>query len=91
MTDVWEMSYDIEDSLDDFMICINDDKSAKNKRLMKKCKNLLVKMNAHKRIQDTIRKVGDRNHRYRTRMTSTKDSLYRAILSHYDKLAVYKQ
>lgn len=58
MRDVWEMSYDIEDNLDDFMICINDDKSAKNKRLMKKCKNLLDKMNPHKRIQDTNQESG---------------------------------
>ena len=37
MTDVREMSYDIEDSLDDFMICIDDDKYAKKKGLIKKC------------------------------------------------------
>jgi len=81
MTDVREMSYDIEDSLDDFMICIDDDKSAKKKSLMKKCTKLLDKMKAHKRISKAIqefktqiREVRDRNHRYRTGVTSTKDS-----------------
>ncbi|XP_066367770.1 disease resistance protein RGA5-like [Miscanthus floridulus] len=81
MTDVREMSYDIEDSLDDFMICIDDDKSAKKKSLMKKCTKLLDKMKAHKRISKAIqefktqiKEVGDRNHRYRTGVTTTKDS-----------------
>ena len=81
MTDVREMSYDIEDSLDDFMICIDDDKSAKKKSLMKKCTKLLDKMKAHKRISKAIqefktqiREVRDRNHRYRTGVMTTKDS-----------------
>ncbi|XP_066366948.1 disease resistance protein RGA5-like [Miscanthus floridulus] len=81
MTDVREMSYDIEDSVDDFMICIDDDKSTKKKSLMKKCTKLLDKMKAHRRISKAIqefktqiKEVGDRNHRYRTGATSTKDS-----------------
>ncbi|CAD6334599.1 unnamed protein product [Miscanthus lutarioriparius] len=81
MTDVREMSYDIEDSLNDFMICIDDDKSAKKKSLMKKCTKLLDKMKAHKRISKAIqdfktqiKEVGDKNHRYRTGVTTTKDS-----------------
>ena len=69
MTDVREMSYIIKDSPDDFMICINDDKSTQKKRLTKKCKKLLDKMKAHKRIKTQIRKVGDRNHTYRTGST----------------------
>ena len=36
---------------------------------MKKCKKLLDKMKAHKRIKTQFRKVGDMNHRYRTRST----------------------
>jgi disease resistance protein RPM1 len=81
MTDVREMSYDIEDSLDDFMICIDDDKSVKKKSLMKKCTRLVDKMKAHGRISKAIqefktqiREVGDRNHRYRTGVTTTKDT-----------------
>ncbi|KAJ1261665.1 hypothetical protein BS78_09G047800 [Paspalum vaginatum] len=65
MTDVREMSYDIEDNL--------DDKSTKPKGLIKKCKKLLTKMKAHQRISKAIqdfktqiKEVGDRNQRYRT-------------------------
>ena len=36
---------------------------------MKKCKKLLDKMKAYKRIKTRIRKVGDRNHTYRTGST----------------------
>ena len=68
MTDVREMSYDIEDSLDDFMICIDDDKSAKKKSLIKKCKKFLDNMKAHKwmskaihEFKTQIREVEDRN------------------------------
>ncbi|XP_066365080.1 disease resistance protein PIK6-NP-like [Miscanthus floridulus] len=81
MTDVREMSYDIEDSLDEFMICIVDNKSPKKKSLIKKCKELLDKMKAHRWISEAIqefktqiKEVGDRNHRYRIGVTSTKDS-----------------
>ncbi|WVZ96320.1 hypothetical protein U9M48_041975 [Paspalum notatum var. saurae] len=37
-TEVREMSYDIEDTLDDFMISFDVDKSAKPKGLIKRCK-----------------------------------------------------
>lgn len=81
MTDVREMSYDIEDSLDDFMIHINnDDKSAKAKglSLIKKCKRMLDMMKAHQRISKAVhdfkarvKEVGDRDQRYRTGVKST--------------------
>ena len=78
---MWEMSYVIEDSPDDFMICINDGKSAMKKSLIKKCKKFLDNMKAHKwmskaihEFKTQIREVEDRNHRYRTGVTSTKDS-----------------
>lgn len=81
MTDMREMSYDIEDSLDDFMIHINnDDKSAKAKglSLIKKCKRLLDMMKAHQRISKAVhdfkarvKEVGDRDQRYRTGVKST--------------------
>jgi hypothetical protein len=55
------------------MICIGDDKSAKKKGLMEKCKKLLDKMKANRRIsmaiqelKTQIKEVGDRNRRYRT-------------------------
>ncbi|XP_021303267.1 putative disease resistance RPP13-like protein 3 [Sorghum bicolor] len=57
MTEVREVSYDIEDSLDDFMIHINnDDNSAKAKglSLIKKCKRLLDMMKAHHRISKVV-------------------------------------
>ncbi|XP_066363023.1 disease resistance protein RGA5-like isoform X1 [Miscanthus floridulus] len=81
MTKVREMSYDIEDSLDDFMIHINnDDKSAKANglSLIKKCKRLLGMMKAHQQISKAvhdfktrIKEVGDRNQGYRTGVKST--------------------
>lgn len=84
MTDVREMSYDIEDNLDDLIIHINNnDKSAKTKglSLIMKCKRLLDMMKAHQRISKVvqefkarIKEVRDRNQRYRTGMTSSKDS-----------------
>ncbi|KAJ1261667.1 hypothetical protein BS78_09G048000 [Paspalum vaginatum] len=81
MMDVREMSYDIEDSLDDFLVCFDGDKSAKPKGLLKKCKKLLAKMKARRRISGAIqgfktqiKEVGDRNHRYRSGVMSTKDT-----------------
>ncbi|WVZ96327.1 hypothetical protein U9M48_041982 [Paspalum notatum var. saurae] len=80
MMDVREMSYDIEDSLDDFLVCFDGDESAKpNNGLLKKCKKLLAKMKARQRISGAIqgfktqiKEVGDRNHRYRSGVMSTK-------------------
>lgn len=72
------MSYNIKDSLHDFMIFINNEKSIEKKCLMINCKKLLDKMNKQilRRNKNSrhIREVGDKNHRYRINVTSTIDS-----------------
>ncbi|GJN03335.1 hypothetical protein PR202_ga20767 [Eleusine coracana subsp. coracana] len=51
--EVLEFSYDIEDSLDDFMIRV-DDKSTKPDNFINKCKNLITKTMNHSRIAKAI-------------------------------------
>ncbi|WVZ96312.1 hypothetical protein U9M48_041967 [Paspalum notatum var. saurae] len=82
MTDVREMSYVIEDSLDDFMICLDDNKSALPDGIINKCRKLLNKIKAHQRISKSIQdyktqieEVGCRNWRYRRNgVMSTRDA-----------------
>lgn len=79
MADVRELSYDIEDSIDEFMFRV-DDKSAKPGGLIKKCKNLLMKTKTHrmaKKIRDLkiqVNEVGERHARYKIRETISKTS-----------------
>nr|XP_015648880.1 disease resistance protein RGA5-like isoform X2 [Oryza sativa Japonica Group] len=75
MMDVRELSYDIEDIIDEFMVRVDDD-SANPDGFISKCKNSLAKMKTRSRIAKAIRdfksqitKVGDRHARYRTRET----------------------
>jgi len=70
MKEVRELSYDIEDSLDDFRVRVDDD-SAKPDGFIDKCKNLLAKTKARRRIAKAIqdlkvqlKEVSERNARY---------------------------
>uniref|UniRef100_A0A0D9X796 Uncharacterized protein n=1 Tax=Leersia perrieri TaxID=77586 RepID=A0A0D9X796_9ORYZ len=72
MKEVRELSYDIEDSLDEFMLRIGDE-SVNPDGLIDKCKNLVTKTKARYRIprlieefKAQIRVVGERNARYRS-------------------------
>jgi disease resistance protein RPM1 len=71
MKEVRELSYDIEDSLDDFRVRVDDD-SAKPDGFIGKCKNLLEKTKARRRIAKAIqglkvqvKEVSERNARYK--------------------------
>uniref|UniRef100_A0A8R7UVZ6 Disease resistance protein RPM1 n=1 Tax=Triticum urartu TaxID=4572 RepID=A0A8R7UVZ6_TRIUA len=80
MNEVRELSYDMEDAIDDFMQSIGD-KDEKPDGFIEKIKNSLGKlgkMKAHRRIgkeiQDLkkqIKEVGERNARYKGRQTFT--------------------
>ena len=86
MNEVRELSYDLEDAIDDFMHSVGD-KDEKPDGFIEKIKNSLGKlgkMKAHhrigKEIQDLkkqIKEVGDRNARYKGRQTfsSTKNEV----------------
>lgn len=70
MNEVRELSYDVEDAIDDFILCV-DDKDTKPDGFMEKINNLLGKMKAHRQIgskMEDLKKqaieVGERNARY---------------------------
>ncbi|CAL5012341.1 unnamed protein product [Urochloa decumbens] len=80
MEEVREMSYDIEDSLDDFMLHVSD-KNTNQKGFIKKCKNMLMKAKTRSRVAKAIedlkvqvKEVGDRNARYKIRESILKAS-----------------
>jgi disease resistance protein RPM1 len=71
MKEVRELSYDMEDSLDEFMIRVDGD-SADPHGFMDKCKNIVSKLKTRKKIAKEIEKlksqvkeVGERNTRYK--------------------------
>uniref|UniRef100_A0A0D9X7A2 AAA+ ATPase domain-containing protein n=1 Tax=Leersia perrieri TaxID=77586 RepID=A0A0D9X7A2_9ORYZ len=72
MKEVRELSYDIEDSLDEFMLHVDGGESVNSGGFIDKCKNLVTKTKARYRIpklieefKEQIRVVGERNSRYR--------------------------
>ncbi|KAM3245386.1 hypothetical protein ACQJBY_056613 [Aegilops geniculata] len=78
MNEVRELSYDMEDSIDDFMQNV-DDEDTKPDGFLEKMKNFLVKVKARHRIgkevQDLkkqITEVGQRNERYKAREAFSK-------------------
>ncbi|XP_048538971.1 disease resistance protein RGA5-like [Triticum urartu] len=78
MSKVRELSYDIEDSIDDFMQD-EDDKDAKPDGIIKKIKHILGKVGkrkAHHQVFQDLRKqvteVAERNQRYQTRHALSK-------------------
>jgi disease resistance protein RPM1 len=80
MKEVRELSYDIEDSLDDFRVRVDGD-STKPDGFIDKCKNLLAKTKARrqiaKAIQDLklqVKEVSERNQRYKICETVTNTS-----------------
>ncbi|VAI63669.1 unnamed protein product [Triticum turgidum subsp. durum] len=82
MNEVRELSYDMEDAIDDFMQNV-DDKDAKPDGFMDKIKSSLGKMKARRRIGSEIHdlkkqiiEVGERNERYksRTAFSNTKNA-----------------
>uniref|UniRef100_J3MSK7 AAA+ ATPase domain-containing protein n=1 Tax=Oryza brachyantha TaxID=4533 RepID=J3MSK7_ORYBR len=73
MTDVRELSYDIEDTIDEFMVRV-DDNSADPDGFINRCKNSLARMKTKRQIakaiedfRSQIKKVGERHARYRSR------------------------
>ncbi|XP_037451138.1 disease resistance protein RGA5-like [Triticum dicoccoides] len=75
MNEVRELSYDMEDTIDDFMKHV-DDKDTKPDGFMEKINSLLGKMKARHRIGTEIQElkkqiidIGDRNQRYKSRET----------------------
>uniref|UniRef100_A0ACD5YY52 Uncharacterized protein n=1 Tax=Avena sativa TaxID=4498 RepID=A0ACD5YY52_AVESA len=80
MNEVRELSYDMEDSIDEFMGCV-DDKSVEPDGFIQKIKFSLGKMKAHHRISNEINdlkkgifEVAGRNSRYKIDQTSSKTS-----------------
>ncbi|CAM0879686.1 unnamed protein product [Alopecurus aequalis] len=74
MNEVRELSYDIEDCIDDFMQSLLDNKDAKPGSFIDKVKHLLGKMKARRQngseindLNKQITEVGERNARYKTR------------------------
>ncbi|OEL36815.1 Disease resistance protein RPM1 [Dichanthelium oligosanthes] len=75
MKEVRELSYDMEDSLDEFMLRV-DDKSVSPEGFIDKFKNFLTKAKTRRKIAKAIedlkvqaKEVGDRNRRYRSNDT----------------------
>lgn len=70
--EVRELSYDLEDNLDEFILRMGD-KTAKQSDFIGRCKNMLTKMKTRHRIDKAIedfkaqvKEVGERHARYRT-------------------------
>ncbi|XP_024316565.1 uncharacterized protein LOC100841448 [Brachypodium distachyon] len=98
MNEVRELSYDMEDSIDDFMKQV-DDKDTKPDGFMEKIKSSLGKMKARRRIGKEVKdlkkqivEVAERNARYKTReafsktTNATVDPRALAIFVHASKL-----
>ncbi|XP_066361040.1 disease resistance protein RGA5-like [Miscanthus floridulus] len=97
MKEVRELSYDIEDSLDEFRIRIHEE-STKPDGFIGKCKNLLAKTKARRQIAKAIQdlkvqvEVSERNARYKMRETVmntskvTVDPRALAIFEHASRL-----
>lgn len=83
MTEVRELSYDIEDIIDEFMVLV-DDECSKSHGFISTCMDLLsnfMKMNTQRHIAKAIedlkrqvKEVGERNASYRNRETISKAS-----------------
>lgn len=75
MKEVRELSYDMEDILDEFMLHV-DDKSISPEGFIDKFKTFLIKARNHRRIAKVVedlkvqvKEVGDRNKRYKSNET----------------------
>ncbi|CAN6334243.1 unnamed protein product [Urochloa humidicola] len=85
MKEVRELSYDMEDSLDEFLLCVHD-KSADPKGFMNKGKKLASRLMTRRDIAKVIeglkkqvKEVGERNQRYKNRSTTTKTTGYKTV------------
>lgn len=98
MKEVRELSYDMEDSLDEFMLHV-DDKSISPEGFIDKFKTFLIKARNRRRIAKAVedlkvqvKEVGDRNKRYKSKETimntsnATMDHRALAIFEHASKL-----
>uniref|UniRef100_A0ACD5TTM0 Uncharacterized protein n=1 Tax=Avena sativa TaxID=4498 RepID=A0ACD5TTM0_AVESA len=98
MTEVRELSYDMEDSVDDFKKLV-DSKDTKADGFVEKIKHLLAKMKVRRQIGNVVKdmrkqiiEVGERNERYMARQafsstrSATIDNRALAIFEHVSKL-----
>uniref|UniRef100_A0ACD5WJT2 Uncharacterized protein n=1 Tax=Avena sativa TaxID=4498 RepID=A0ACD5WJT2_AVESA len=98
MTEVRELSYDMEDSVDDFKKLV-DSKDTKADGFVEKIKHLLAKMKVRRQIGNVVEdmrkqiiEVGERNERYMARQafsstrSATIDNRALAIFEHVSKL-----
>lgn len=84
MAEVRELSYDIEDSIDEFMLCV-DGASAGFRSFIERCMNLLTEARTRRRIAKEIQnlkarvqEVGDRRRRYMIDYNISKEANYKS-------------
>ncbi|CAN6329270.1 unnamed protein product [Urochloa humidicola] len=85
MNEVRELSYDMEDSLDKFLLCVHD-KSADPKGFTNKAKNLASRfwtrrdtVKVIEGLKKQVTEVGERNQRYKNPSTTTKTTGYKTV------------
>ncbi|RLN04910.1 hypothetical protein C2845_PM13G11240 [Panicum miliaceum] len=85
MAEVRELSYDIEDSIDEFMLCV-DGASAGFRGFIERCTNLLTEARTRRRIAKEIQnlrarvqEVGDRRQRYMIDGNISMEASYKSV------------